>query len=448
MNFQLKETRETLKLAFPIMAGQVSQMLMVLIDTVMVGHVGVIPLAACAFANTVLSFFFISAMGLFTAVSIRVSRAHGADAPRESVEVLRHGLVLAVMAALLMIGLLLGALPLLNSVGQPPEVVAEARTYFILMTLSLMPAFLTVVVKQFGEALAKPWPAFWLMLGAVGINIVLNWFFIYGNLGFPALGLEGAGWATLIARVVAAVALLVWVWRGTHLTKTLQSNWKLPLRVSEFVSQLKLGIPVGLHILTEVGAFGVASIMMGWISAEALAAHQVALSCAATTFMVPLGLAMAVTIRVGRAATAGQVERVRRIGWEALFLSCGVMSLTAILFLVAGHWIVSGFVDDEKVIVLAAHLLIVAGIFQIADGAQVTGAGVLRGLADVHVPMWLGLASYWAVALPLGYALAFWAGLGAVGIWIGLATGLGVAALCFWVRFRMKTNINVMADAR
>jgi MATE family multidrug resistance protein len=440
MKFQLKETRETLALAFPIMAGQVSQMLMALADTVMVGHVGVVPLAACAFANTVLSFFFISGMGLLSAVSIRVARAHGTDAPHESVEVLRHGLVLAGGSALLMIVLLLSAMPLLAYAGQPPEVVAESRTFFILITLSLLPMFLGVAVKQFAEALARPWPAFWLMFGAVVLNVILNWVMIYGNLGFPALGLEGAGWATLISRVVAAAALLLWVWRGTHLTATLRANWKLPLRWAEIAAQLRLGVPVALHILTEVGAFGVASIMMGWIGAGALAAHQVALSCAATTFMVPLGLAMAVTIRVGRAAAAGQPARVRRIGWEALLLSTGVMSLSAVLFLTAGRSIASGFIADGAVVALAAQLLVVAGFFQLVDGAQVVGAGCLRGLADVHVPMWLGLASYWAVALPLGYALAFHAGLGAIGIWIGLAAGLAVAAFFMWVRFGIKAG--------
>ncbi len=441
-NFRLwrREIRPTLALALPIMAGMVSQMLMGLADTVMVGNLGVVPLAAASFVNAVAHLPLVFGLGLLSSIAVLTSQAYGARKSGDAGEVLRHGLIVSVATGLLAALSMFILYPLLPLMGQPPEVVAEAGNYLLLFGWSLLPALVAHGCKQFAEALKHPWAPTFVMLGGVLLNMCLNWILIYGHWGAPALGLTGAGWATVIARSVMALVLLVYVLRAPALRRFQPGRWRAAWSRVCFLSLLKLGWPVAGQHFCEVSAFTFAAIMMGWISADAIAAHQIAITCAAMSFMFVLGLGAAASIRVGHAFGAGQFIRMRRIGLGAVGLAAGIMALFGAVFMIAGRPIAGWFIASPTVVDLTAHLLIVAAIFQIADGVQVTSISALRGLGDVRVPALIAVLAYWVLAVPLGSWLAFRAHWGAVGIWTGLATGLGVAAVGLAWRFHWQTR--------
>jgi len=435
-----RELRPTLALALPIMAGMVSQMLMGLADAMMVGRVGVVPLAAASFVNSVTHLPLVLGLGLLSAIAVLASQAYGARRPREAGEILRHGLVLSVASGLLAALSMFALRPLLGRLGQPPEVAAAADKYLMLFGASLMPALIAHGCKQFSDALKHPWVPTFVMLGGVLLNVWLNWILIYGNWGAPALGLEGAGWATLIARTVMALVLVGYVLRAPALRTFQPARWRTALSRERFGRLLHVGWPVGVQHFFEVSAFAFAAIMMGWISADAIAAHQIAITCAAMTFMLALGIGAAAGIRVGHAYGAGQFARMRRIGFSAVTMAALMMGGFGVIFAFAGKPIATSFIGSPTVIALTAQLLIVAAVFQIADGIQVAAISALRGLADVRVPAVIAIVAYWFIALPIGSALAFGAKFGAVGMWIGLAAGLGAAAGGLAWRFHRQTR--------
>lgn len=443
-----REAGPTVSLALPIMAGMVSQTLMGLADTVMVGRVGVTALAACALVNTVAHIPLVFGLGLLTSIAVLAAQAFGARRAEDAGEVLRHGLLLScgmgLLAALSLILFRSG----LRFLGQPQEVVEASGDYLIFFALSLIPGLIAHGCKQFSEALKHPWPPTLVLLGGVVLNVFLNWVFIYGNLGISAMRLEGAGLATLIARSVMLLALLAYVLRASALRAFQPARWRSAIDRSRIAALVQLGWPVALQHVLEVGAFASAALMMGWISAAAIAAHQIAITCAATTFMFALGIGMAVCIRVGHAYGARQFSRIRRIGYGGVALAAGIMSLFGATFMLAGGPIAHWFIDAPEVVQLAAALLGVAAVFQVADGIQIASICALRGLGDVRIPAVIAAMAYWLVALPVGSALAFAAGLGAVGIWVGLAAGLCSAALGLSVRFHRHTGEAQFATRR
>ena len=423
-----RESRATLVLALPLIAGQLSQMLMGVADTIMVGRLGVVPLGAATFANTVLVVPFVLGIGLLTSVSVRVSQASGANRPADAEEALRHGTWLALGFGVLIALAMWFSLPALSLLGQPPEVVALTPDYLLICAVSLIPALLSMAWKNHADALNHPWPPFWIMLGGVGLNVLLNWLWIWGHWGFPALGLEGAGWATLAARTASAIVMFVWLTRSQYIRAWTPPRWFAPCRRVAFLSLLAIGFPVSLQLLTEVGAFAASALLIGTLGAVPLAAHQVAITCAATTFMVPLGLAMAITVRVGEIVGADERPRLHRVLLGGWLYATGVMLLSTLAFLFFGRNIAAQFVNDIGVVDIAARLLIVGGIFQLFDGLQIISGNALRGVNDVRVPAWIAFIAYWLIALPCGAALGLWQGHGAMGMWIGLAAGLAVAA--------------------
>ncbi len=439
MHHFAREAKSTLTLAVPIMAGQLSQMLMGVTDSVMVGRVGVVPLAASSFANSLLAVPFLFGIGLLQCISVRAAEAHGAGDRRETGEVLRHGLALSIITGLAMLALVLVAGTQLHRLGQPPEVAGSARNFLLLCGASLLPMFMVMSLRQFSESLNHPWPPMVIMSGSVLLNVVLNWIFIYGHLGSPALGLDGAGLATLLSRLAALAALFLYVLRARRFSDALPAGWLRRLRLARLRSLLKIGLPAAAQLLLEVGAFTMAAIMMGWLGTVPLAAHQIALTCCSTSFMFPLGIAMATTIRIGQALGRQDAVRIRGIGLTSFALGGGVMGVCALVFAFAGGSIAWAFVDDPAVTQLASRLLIVVALFQIFDGLQVVAAGALRGLSDATVPMLICLLAYWLVFVPSAYAAAFRFGFGALGIWMAMVAALGLAAALLVARFVRKT---------
>ena len=440
-----REMRATLLLAIPIMAGQLSQMLMGLLDSAMVGSLGFVPLAASGFAGTLASVPIVAGIGVLTCISVLVSQAQGAGKRDEIGEILRHGLVLTLGVGLILTLLLLVLTPFLERFGQQVEVAREARLYFVVIAFSVVPALLGLSLKSFCESLGSAWPPTLILLASVPLNAVFNWILIFGNLGFPALGLAGAGVATLLARVVALWGIWIYLARAPQFQDVLPRVWWAPLSWNLMREQLRLGLPSGAHFAVEVGAFSVGAILVGWLGARAGAAHQIAIQCAGATFMLPLGIGVATTIRVGGALGAQEWHRVRAIGWSSVILGVSMMILTAILFFLGGEIIAGAFNRDNLVVVLAAQLLFIAAIFQIFDGVQITTVGALRGLSDTVMPMVFSMIGYWILGLPVGYYLAFHQKMGAPGIWMGFALGLGIVSVLLSLRFFFRSDAQFLA---
>ena len=422
------ESKLSLRLALPLMIGQLSQMLLGVADTLMIGQLGVIELAALTFASALFHIPFVFGIGLLTGVSVVSSNAYGSGDASKARASCRHGLKLA-----LLIGVGLAALGWLASyhlgrLGQPPEVAERAPVFFRILMVSLIPALASIALKNHADALQHPWPPFWIFLGGVLLNIVLNWIMIYGHLGCPQLGLEGAAWATLIARTLILVAVFVWLKRARNLAPWVPLQWWRAPTKAMTRRVLAIGLPASAQMFFEVSAFSVAALMVGRFGSTAMAAHQVALTLASLSFMVPLGLAMALTVRIGEANGADQSQRFRPIAVSGWLLCCLYAGLAAATMLIWGEPIAALFSKDPAVISLAAILLAIVGVFQIADGLQVASCSMLRGLHDARVPALMGLASYWLVGLPVAAMLAFLTPLGPQGVWLGLALGLAVAA--------------------
>ncbi|GAB1488302.1 MATE family efflux transporter [Opitutaceae bacterium] len=446
MSPYLKEARATALLALPMIVGQLGQILMGMADSVMIGWVGTVPLAASAFAGTLFAMVLIVGSGLLVPVAVLVSRAHGARDDEEAGIWLRHGLALGGAVGLAGMLVLLGIGTQLHRFGQSPEVVAEVEPYYTIIAVSTVPVMLFMVLRQFAEAMGRPWIPMTIMLVGVLLDIWLNWILIWGNWGAPALGLAGAGWTTLFSRTLGVVVLFLLLRRREDLAKAwpfgrgpLASGWSVLTR-TRFVTMARIGVPAAGMLLFEVGAFSAAAVMVGWLGASSLAAHQIALSCASFTFMFPLGLSTATSMRLSRAIGASEFAALRPIGFSSMAMAAAVMTLFALIFALGGRAIATGFVTDLEVVALAGRLLLVAAIFQLFDGVQVVGVGALRGLSDLKLPAIITFVAYWLIALPGGYLLGAKGPFGAVGVWGALAAGLAFAAVFLTWRFARLTR--------
>jgi MATE family multidrug resistance protein len=433
------ETRTTSLLALPIIVGQVLQNALGVIDTLMVGRVSVEAVAGASLATAIFMMPLIFGFGVMAPFSVFVSRAFARGESAEAVHHLRRGLAMGFMLSVGLALIISASSADLNLLHQPAAVVAQARPFLLLLAWSIVPMYLFQTLRQYCEALHTPsLPMLILCLGVLA-NITLNWIFIFGHLGFPALGLIGAGWATLLTRTIMFLSLATVVWQ-THLR---DPKLRRELRHGRFhgaayKALLGLGLPAGFQVILEVGAFSFAAIMMGWISETALAAQQVALSVASTVFMIPLGLSMAAAIRVSHAIGSNDLARARACSRGSLLLTWIFMGLTAIITCTFTRGLAALFVRDTGVIFVASHVLFIAGLFQIFDGTQIVCVGILRGLNDVKYPTVLSLIGYWIIGLPISYLLAFTFRAGAVGVWIGLLIGLAVEAVLLILRLQRK----------
>jgi MATE family multidrug resistance protein len=433
-----RELRPTLGLALPIIVGQVSQMLIGLTDNFFIGRVGRVPLAAAAFTHGVFGIFYVVGIGLLLGAGVYAARDHGAGDEAGCATWLRHGRLLAAAVGLAAFAIMAVLSTQLQRFGQPPEVVAVVRPFYFLIAASFVPALIFQVQRQFAESLGRPWVPMAIILVDVALNAGLNWVFVFGHLGLPALGLVGSGIATLLARTMAVAAIALWLRCSREFAPVRAAPWT-GWRRARFIELLRLGVPAAGMLLFEAGAFSAASLMMGWLGTVPLAAHQVALGFAALTFMCPLGLSIAVSLRLSRARGEGREAALRPIGFGALAAGLAMMIGFALVFAAAGRLLTGTVTPDAEVATLAAQLLLVAAVFQLFDGGQVISVGALRGLTDVRVPTIITFLAYWVVALPAGYLLAFHTRLGPMGVWTGLALGLGCAAGLLGWRFHLLT---------
>lgn len=411
-------------------------------DSVMVGWTGATPLAASSFANIFFSIPLFFGIGVSYAITPLVAEGAGAKDQTKIIEILRHGFIINLLVAILLVGLIFLVEPFMFSMGQPQDVVALGIPYLSIIGVSIIPTMIFQTYRQFAEGLEKTRMAMIIVIGSNLLNIALNYILIFGKYGFPEMGLNGAGWATLISRVVMAVSMMLYVYYGKRFI-AFRKGFSFGSYSKSLISKmLHIGLPAGSQFIFEAGAFGFSALMMGWLGTTALAAHQIAINLATISYMTTSGLGAAATIRVGNFLGQRDKRKLQDSAFTMIWMAVALMAAWALLFIFGRHLLPSLYIEDVAVIELTAALLIIAAFFQLSDGIQVVCAGALRGLQDVKVPSILIFVAYWVIALPLGYWLAFPLGLGATGIWIGLLIGLTLTASAMVVRFwRLSRNL-------
>jgi len=439
----LAESKRTLKLAFPIILGEVAQMILGIIDTAMVGAVSYKQLAAAALVMSVINIPYVFGIGITISVSQMVSMAHGRRDSKLVSHYLYNGFWLCAISALVISIAIEFSKNILFHLGQDTEVAQFALPYLQIMGWSVIPMLLFLALKQFTDGLEFTKTAMILSLSAIPLNAFLNWLLIYGNWGFPRMELVGAGWGTLITRVLIFIVLgLIVLYHKTFrkYVAVRSKVWKLKwLTMKEL---LHIGIPSSFQISMEAGAFAVSGILIGTIGAVEQAAHQIALSLASLTFMVSMGLSQAGSIRTSNAFGRNDRNSIRLIGKSTIIIALIYGSFCAALFICFRHQLPYVFNDDKEVVSMAAYLLLFAALFQISDSTQSISAGLLRGIKDVKVPTFFIAIAYWAIGIPVGCLLAFYFDMGAAGIWTGFITGLTFSAAFLSLRFRKMVRRN------
>ncbi|WP_054300953.1 MATE family efflux transporter [Gemmobacter sp. LW-1] len=435
--------RALLALGLPLVGSHLAQMLLHVVDTVIVGWYGVAELAAVVIGGSCFFVVFVLGAGFAQAVMPMVAQALGRGDETEVRRATRMGLWLSIGCGLIAYPLFWWAEPILLAAGQKPEVAALARDFLRIAGLGLAPALLVMTLKSYLAALERTQVVLWLTLGAVFVNGALCYALVFGHWGAPELGVRGAGLASALVQLLTSAALAVYAgWlpelRRFHL---FQRFWRPDWHAMGLV--FRLGWPIGLTGLAESGLFQATALMMGWIGTVQLAAHGIAMQVTALGFMLHLGLSNAATVRTGRFAGAGDWGNLRRGALVAIAISATVGLAQVALYLSYPEPIVGLFIDHAnpeaaEIIAFGSLLLAFAAAFQLADAAQVLALGFLRGVHDTRVPMWIASFAYWAVGIPTSWFLAFRAGLGGTGLWLGLVIGLLIASALlmwrFWIR--------------
>ncbi|WP_026952337.1 MATE family efflux transporter [Algoriphagus mannitolivorans] len=436
--------KTTLILAYPVMLSQLGQVAVGVADSMMVGRLGAVPLAASSLANSIFFVIMMFGIGISMGITPLVSVADGKGKSKRISRLFTHGLWINLITSLILMTVILGLSQGLHYLNQPEEVVVLAVPYLFIITASLVPMMIFQTFKQMAEGLSQTKQAMFITIFANLVNVFLNWVFIWGKFGFPAMGLNGAGLATLISRILMMLLMGGYILSSTRYLKYHLKLMNPGASLLMYARILKIGIPTGFQFIFEVSAFGTAAIMMGWIGVNALAGHQIALNLASISYMLATGLATAGMIRVSNQIGKSDFKAMREAGMVVFALVTGFMFICGVIFFAFRFFLPTLYINDPEVISLSASLLIIAGLFQISDGVQVVGLGVLRGMEDVKVPTLVTLMAYWVLGLPLGYVLAFELGFAEKGIWYGLLIGLTITAVMLFYRFNSFSKKTIL----
>jgi len=449
-NLWREEMRAMMILAWPMILTNLAQTAMTATDVMIIGRLGADALAAGALGSNMYFAPLIFGLGLMyaTAPMMAAERGRKKHSVRDLRRTVRQGLWLSVLVVIPIWLILWNTETLLLAMGQDPGLSVQAGIYVRHLQWAVLPFYGYIVLRSFLSVLEKPGWALVIMVIAVILNAVGNWALVFGNMGFPAYGIAGSGMATSFASLfmfigLAAVCVTHKTFRRYRLFgRFWRADWP------RFWGLLKLGAPISGILAFEVTIFNAAAFLMGLIGAAPLAAHAIALQIASVTFMVPLGLSQAATVRVGLAYGANDPAGISRAGWTAYIMGVTFMALMGVVMISAPHLLISAFIDtgdpnNAGVISLAVTFLAFAALFQVADGAQAVGAGMLRGLQDTNVPMIYAAIGYWGIGLPLGALLAFRFGFAGNGIWIGLCAGLAVVAVLLLYRWLQRDRLGL-----
>lgn len=445
-----REILATVKLSIPIIIAQLGVILMGVTDNLMVGRfLGAVPLGASGLATSLT--FLVSSIGFggLGIVSSLISQAKGQNNTQEIGNLFRAGMNVGILLGILLgiVGIGLGLS--LDFFGQTPEVTRLAKPFIYILSISILPLLVFVAARQLADGLSYTKVAMFVTVSALFFNALINWVLIKGIWIFPKMGLNGAALGTLFSRLYMAIVILGYIFRSKYFKTYLHFPNQ---NITPLIKRIfKLTIPVGFQFFFEVAAFSLAVVLIGWLGESQLAAHQIAINLASTTYMMATGIAAAGAIRVGQAWGQNNLSKVKQAGTAAFVIVAAFMGVCCITFLTANDFLVSLYLKDNLAVTsIASTLMIYAGFFQLSDGIQATGLGTLRGLTDVNVPTGITLVAYWVIALPLSYLLAFTFKMDVEGVWIALSAGLTFSALFLTIRFywlidKMPSNIKKTA---
>lgn len=434
--------KENLYLALPIVGSQIGHTLVQIADSVIVGHfTDTTQLAAVSLVNSIFILILVIGLGISYGLTPLIAQENGRQNFAECGKLLSNSLIINVIVGIILYALVhLGVLLLIDHLDQTPAVVKYAKPYLSLLSVSIIPLLVFQTFKQFAEGLGFTKQAMFISIWGNVLNIILGIVFVKGLFGIKPMGVSGVGWSTLIDRVLMAIVMAAYVLRSKNFKKYLvhfKATFIDQLRARKII---KIGAPVAMQYSFEISAFSGAAILIGTIGAIEQAAHQIAISLAAMSYMMASGVASAATIKTGNNLGKNNFGDLRKSAIASYHVIIVFMSFTAIIFVFANNLMPFIYTGDLKVIGIAAQLLVIAGFFQLFDGTQVVGLGVLRGLGDVNIPTFITFFAYWVVGIPVGYLLGFHFGLGVNGIWYGLTFGLLTASILLFLRFQNKTK--------
>ena len=431
---------ETFKLAVPVSIGQLGHIMLGVVDSMMVGKIGADSLAAASLANGLFFLVMVLGIGMSHAITALVAIAKGENQNKKCGLILRQALYVNIVFGFILSIIVYFFAPFIHYFGQIENVASLTTSYLQILSYSILPFMIFQTYRQYVEGFSFTRPPMYVAIVANFVNVFGNWVFIFGNFGLPALGLDGAGYSTLITRIFMAIFMMLIAVKSSSFFEykiTPRSN-KVDLGIIKNI--IKIGLPSGIMYSVEVGAFTVAAVIIGWLGSVSLAAHQIALNLASVSYMIVLGISSASTIRVGNAFGSKNYENIKLASFAALILSITFMGLSGLNFILFKDFLPKLYITDPIVVDIASKLLIIAALFQLSDGIQAVTAGILKGITDVQIPMIITILAYWIIAIPFGYFLGFTLKLEIIGIWIGLLAGLTLAAVFFLFRFNNKLN--------
>lgn len=434
--------RENMRLAIPVVISQAGHVLTQVSDSVVIGHfAGTIALAGVSLGNNVFIIALVIGLGISYGITPLIAQYNGAGNKEECGRLLINSLLLNIAGGIILCAVIcLGFGLMLPYLGQAPEVVDQARPFLLLLGLSLIPMLIFNTFKQFAEGLGFTKQAMQISIWGNVLNILLGITFVKGLFGIAPMGISGVGYSTLIERSLMAIVMGVYVFRSKRFKEYLKSFLWRHIEWKSCKELLRIGMPVAMQYLFEVSAFAGAGLIVGTINPVAQAAHQVALNMASLTYIMASGFAAAAAIKSGNHFGAKNFEHLRMSAVSSYHIVIIFMSLTAIMFATMNHLLPWIYTSDQAVITIAAQLFIIAAAFQLFDGTQVVGLGILRGMGDVNVPTIITFLAYWIVGLPIGYVLGVHLHWGVKGVWYGLTLGLAVASVLLYFRFKRRVN--------
>jgi MATE family multidrug resistance protein len=435
---------DNLRLAMPIVVSQIGHTIVHMADSIIVGHfAGTLQLAAVALVNSLFMLILVLGIGVAYGLTPLIAQENGKKNYDECGKLLSNSLIINILTSLVLYGFVyLGTLLVIDHLGQTPEVVAYAKPYLGYLSFSIIPLMIFQTFKQFAEGLGFTKQAMFVSIWGNVINVILGIIFVKGMFGIAPMGVKGVGLSTLIDRILMAMVMSIYVMRSAHFKLYIQ---KFKLGFADKIRSIKIikiGAPVALQYAFEISAFSGAAVLIGTIGAVEQAAHQVAINLAAVTYMMASGIASAATIKTGNNFGKGNLTDLRRSAIASYHVILLFMSVTALFFVLANSVLPYIYTEDQAVIEIAAQLLVIAGFFQLFDGTQVVGLGILRGIGDVNVPTLITFIAYWVIGIPLGYVLGIQMGMGVNGIWYGLTFGLLSASLLLFFRFQSRTRLS------
>ncbi|MCL4785152.1 MAG: MATE family efflux transporter [Bryobacterales bacterium] len=436
----LPEIRPMTALAIPVVMAELGWMGMTVVDTMMVGRLSAEAIGAVSYGALFVNVFSFFCLGLLLGLDTLISQAFGARNLDRCNHCLIQGVWIALLVTPIVTLLVFATLPIVRNWGVEPRLLADSIAYLKTLVWSILPLLLYVVFRRYLQSMNHVGIVMFALISANLVNVLVNWLLIFGNWGFPAMGVEGAGWATCLSRVYMFAVLFAFVIYKERAKPTGLFHAARGIDIPVVRALLVLGLPVALQLTAEYGVFAMATALIARIDTLSLAAHQIVLNVASVCFMVPLGVSSAGAVRVGQAVGRKDAHGATLSGWTAIALGAAFMLCSSITLFVVPDFVLRLFTTDRSIFAIGVPLLYLAAAFQFFDGVQVTAGGVLRGIGDTRTPMNANLIGHWLLGLPVGALLCFWLGWRSVGIWAGLSIGLIFVSVLLLSAWRKATQ--------